>query len=57
MKLLVEVKEATCPAAGVCWPLFAKPDAITLGSSATGEKKKHEDDIVLEASSYSLKEV
>jgi hypothetical protein len=34
MKLLTEVKEATWPAAGVSWPSFSKPVAITLGSRA-----------------------
>lgn len=34
MKLLDEVKEATCPAVGTSWPLFSNPVAITFGSRA-----------------------
>jgi len=32
MKLLLEVRDATWPAAGTCWPSFSKPFAITAGS-------------------------
>jgi len=32
MKLFVDVREATWPASGVAWPLFAKPLAMTEGS-------------------------
>ncbi len=41
MKLFDEVREAICPAVGVSCPFCSKPVAMTLGSSAVKEKKKH----------------
>lgn len=38
MKLLVEVSEATWPAAGTCCPFWAKPVAMTAGSRAARNK-------------------
>ena len=34
IKLFVEVKDATWPAAGTCWPSCAKPVAMTAGFRA-----------------------
>lgn len=33
MKLLLDVRDATWPAAGTCWPSFSKPFAMTEGSN------------------------
>lgn len=38
MKLLVEVNEATWPAAGTSCPSLAKPAAMTAGSRAEGQR-------------------
>lgn len=38
MKLLVEVSDATWPAAGTCCPSWAKPVAMTAGLRATQDR-------------------